>query len=64
MLNRQWLNREEREKPLDFTAGQLLASILVNLILLLVCFLAYQTAYRIEFNRQQPYPFLQMTLPH
>jgi hypothetical protein len=49
MLHRSW-RKEEKE----FTSGQLLLAVLVNLLLLVVCYFSYQAAYRIERNPSQP----------
>jgi hypothetical protein len=48
MLHRSWRKQEK-----EFTSGQLLMAVLVNLLLLIVCYLSYQAAYRIETNPNQ-----------
>ncbi len=48
MLHRSWRKQEK-----EFTSGQLLLAVLVNLLLLVVCYFSYQAVYRIESNPNQ-----------
>jgi hypothetical protein len=47
------LHRSLRKQEKEFTSGQLLLAVLVNLLLLVVCYFSYQAAYRIENNPNQ-----------